>query len=613
LNSPAAKVLGASPEARQLVKRSRKALDEVKKRQADELEEARRRAQQQEQVVKLLRRQRVFGIILVVLGVIVLLVVGYIINQRRVALKERVRALVKTGERFREKAKADLVDETNPIKDITALRNLALALKSNPQDTEAARLTRNLLLQRVWCPPVAPDVRYREDALLAATFAPGGSKNNVFALAGDGQLQFWNGDAREPLFVRCLFDKPVPDDGQIVQSGSASFSPDGQWLLIIPPTLASAANVDAPAQGGFQQGTASGHADGRHENCKLQIWRWSPQNRTYESVDPKWEIQRLPGSRINIVWSSQSDRFVVITARGTTEAECVFFETEGNSVQELDNRSKQLTAMKVVALAFALNRIPGEESIQISDDIEVLRQAIVAVSLDPAVLRAIRKVTFLRGDDLQVVPEGMHGKDSILLSEGFQPNGIAFGPRNNEITLTSWNGVRILDLRTGNVTPIPPPTFRDQFMRIVVGPYDIIPRLVATSLYGRVDVAKTTRMEEPAEPVVFRGSMGIPQFSSDGQRLLILSGGIPNVLDSMRLIDVSPLYGTQEPVPENFEDKPAPPWLADIASAVSASDPSNDGSLVTLEAVRKNYPGSKAGDHYESVWKRFFPDDRSTQ
>ena len=44
LNSPAAKILGASPEARQLVKRSRKALDEVKKRQADELEEAQRRA-----------------------------------------------------------------------------------------------------------------------------------------------------------------------------------------------------------------------------------------------------------------------------------------------------------------------------------------------------------------------------------------------------------------------------------------------------------------------------------------------------------------------------------------------------------------------------------------
>ena len=36
-------------------------------------------------------------------------------------------------------------------------------------------------------------------------------------------------------------------------------------------------------------------------------------------------------------------------------------------------------------------------------------------------------------------------------------------------------------------------------------------------------------MQEPAEPVVFRGSIGIAQFSSDGQRMLTLSGGIWNV------------------------------------------------------------------------------------
>jgi hypothetical protein len=146
-------------------------------------------------------------------------------------------------------------------------------------------------------------------------------------------------------------------------------------------------------------------------------------------------------------------------------------------------------------------------------------------------------------------------------------------------------------------------------MRVVVGPGDYTRRLVATSLYGRVDVAKGAHREEPAEPVVFRGSIGIPQFSSDGQRMLILSGGIWNVFDSMRLIDVSPLYRTPQAAPEQFKQKPAPPWLADIASAVSASDPGQDGSLTTLEDVRKKYPESKAGDPYELVWKRFFPDE----
>jgi hypothetical protein len=82
----------------------------------------------------------------------------------------------------------------------------------------------------------------------------------------------------------------------------------------------------------------------------------------------------------------------------------------------------------------------------------------------------------------------------------------------------------------------------------------------------------------------------------------------------MRLIDVSRLYRTQEPVPEAFEEKPARPWLAEIASAVSALDVGGDGSLTTLEDVRKKYPRSKAGDAYESVWKHFFqmnPNDRS--
>jgi hypothetical protein len=44
---------------------------------------------------------------------------------------------------------------------------------------------------------------------------------------------------------------------------------------------------------------------------------------------------------------------------------------------------------------------------------------------------------------------------------------------------------------------------------------------------------------------------------------------------------------------------------------VSALDVGNDGSLNTLEAVRKKYPESKAGDAYESVWKRFFPEEKS--
>ena len=198
------------------------------------------------------------------------------------------------------------------------------------------------------------------------------------------------------------------------------------------------------------------------------------------------------------------------------------------------------------------------------------------------------------------------------MSEGFQPNGIAFGPGNADLPWNQLRGIRILNLLDGNVTPVPPPTFRDQFMRIVVGPGDFARRLVAKTLYGRVEVAKGARMQEPAEPVVFGGSIGNAQFSSDGKRLLILSGGIWNVFDRMRLIDVSPLYRTQEPAPEKFEDKPASPWLADIAS--SGERARHDWRWrvwLHWKRCKGGIPKSKAGDAYEAVWKRFFPEERA--
>jgi hypothetical protein len=611
LRSPAAQILGASPEARQLVKRSRRELDEAKKRQAEELEEAQQRAREQERLrkaeserVTLLlerrKRERTFGVTVLLLGIIMLIAFAALwlesirasrLSKKTAAdLKAQIDQLVEKGRSAREKAKTDLVDETNPTKDVTALRNLAFALNCNPRDTEAAKLASNLLLQHVWCPPAAPSVVYQNDALLAATFAPGGSNNEVFAVGGDGQLLFWNGGRTMSPGPQSLFEKPKSTNPQqIVQPGFASFSPDGIWLLIIPPTLASATDRESAAQGSPVQGAPPAPAGAGRERCKIQIWRWSMENRTYEDTGEDLEIQRLRGSRINFAWSNESDRLVLVNARGTNEAECVFFQV-GGTFEELVDRSKRLNEMKIVALAFAR-----------------YHSGIAGVSLDPASpLRNVILFSF-SGEYLERTRIG--DKDSIQLSDGFLPNSVAFGPRDDEITLTSWNSVRILNMLDGKVTPIPPPTFRDQSMRLVVGPGDLATRLVATSLYGRVHVAKSEDREKPAEPVVFRGSIGIPQFSSDGQRILILSGGVFNVYDSLRLIDVSPLYRLQEGGSEKFEEKPAPPWLADIASAVSASDPRQDGSLTTLEDVRKKYPGSKAGNPYESVWKRFFQDD----
>ena len=144
LNSPAAKVLGVSSEARQLVRRSRNHLDETKKRQAEELEEALERAREQEKLrqtetekVALLRRQRNFGVILVVLGVVALIALaglGYLINEKRKSWKRTAaqleqdrKSLIEKGDNLRRSAEVALANRTDdPTKDVTALRNLAL-------------------------------------------------------------------------------------------------------------------------------------------------------------------------------------------------------------------------------------------------------------------------------------------------------------------------------------------------------------------------------------------------------------------------------------------------------------------------------------------------------
>src|SRR4029453_8255782 len=174
-------------------------------------------------------------------------------------------------------------DETNPIPTVTALRNLSLALNCNPKDTEAAKLARDLLVQRIWCPPTAgAEALYRQDALLAATFASGESKNEIFAVGGNGQLLRWKGNELSP--VRSLFEKPAPNDQQVVQPGFASFSPDGQWLLTIRPTLASAANAATVAQGAPPPRAPPAGARSGYEPCEVQTWRWTAQHQTYESA-----------------------------------------------------------------------------------------------------------------------------------------------------------------------------------------------------------------------------------------------------------------------------------------------------------------------------------------
>ena len=587
LNSPAAKILGASPEARQLVRRSRNAQEEIKRRQAAELGEARRRAEEQERLrkveserVNLLlekrKRDRIFGVIVFVLGVIILMVGGALYHLQ----KERVRELERSGKTYREKAEA--VGTNGPIKDVTALRNLAIALRYNPNDTIAAARAAKLLMENPWCPPLSLDLTYEKDAILAATFS-NDTEDEVFALSGDGNLlRSREGDS--PLkIVQQLFSKS--------RATTAVFSSDARWLFVLLPTGVSSQNAYGSADEQAQS-TAPPPPAGRVK-VKLKVWRWSTEARRYKPAGPERDFSLMSSSRTTLTWNERGQDVLLINARSDQPPESHLFRVTPEGVAELTDTSAELSHRKVVAAGVS----PDGERLAIASSNGV--------------------VALLRAADYQPVSGGVEGKDLFPAPGGFPIIAVNFGPGEHELALSSWTGLRTLNMASGERIAFEPPTFRDQSIRRVLGPGTPSQRLIATALYGRVQIARaetapSASIGATAEPIVVRGSIAIPQFSRSGRRVLTLSGGTLNA-DTLRVSDVTMLNEPQPTSLPSLENTSPPTWLWELAAAVSALDASDDGSLRMLENIRRKYKPRKAAGAYESVWKRFFPDERSSR
>ena len=296
-------------------------------------------------------------------------------------------------------------------------------------------------------------------------------------------------------------------------------------------------------------------------------------------AEPKIRIDRralsiewLSAARATFVWSNRSDK-VVLTHSIQDATKSVFLELGGREVRERKEWSDRLNhPPQVSVLAFN------------SDDTRI------------ASISADWRVMLLDAATLSIIPSAIAGEDEFQLPKGFQPNSVIFGPKEDELTLMSWRGARVLNLQTRKLVAVPA-TFRDQSIRRVVGRGDARDRLVATSLYGRALVARGDGT--PAEPIVFRGAMGFPQFSPDGNRILILSGSMPNVLDSIRVADVSLVRSPTQTITE-LPAKPAPPWLAELAAATSALMWGNDGVTRRLSVGAKPISRARAGGSLRS-------------
>ena len=95
-----------------------------------------------------------------------------------------------------------------------------------------------------------------------------------------------------------------------------------------------------------------------------------------------------------------------------------------------------------------------------------------------------------------------------------------------------------------------------------------------------------------------------------GSRLLTLSGAIWLAPDTVQVWDVSMSVKGENSGIFNAEGKPAPPWLANLARAVSGIprtwDTDNDATLLS-DVLAKADPGT-IYQPYDRVWSHFFPE-----
>ena len=145
-------------------------------------------------------------------------------------------------------------------------------------------------------------------------------------------------------------------------------------------------------------------------------------------------------------------------------------------------------------------------------------------------------------------------------------------------------------------------------MRIVVGPGDFARRLVAKSLYGRVEVAKGDANARAGR------ARGLPRFNRNST----VQFGWPTIADFIR----RNMECVRQHAPHRRQSV-----ISDAGARARKVRRKTCASMagrhcqrserarhrvamalcITLETVRKKYPESKAGDRYQAVWKRFFP------
>jgi WD40 repeat protein len=480
----------------------------------------------------------------------------------------------------------------DPRKDALALRELASALNYDRANLKAVEQACTLLLsERGWARPITPVLRYAGETtstLLSAGFAPGSPTTKIFAVADDGTLVAWSAEGwSEPNTTSLLTSEAAPRNlsNRPNLGAGCSFSDDGEFLLVVinPPP-------DKPTE---RRDTSQ--APRPPKPPKAELLKWNGETYVSFARDVSVPDGRLPFR--TVAWSPDHAMFTITGASPRyNQFETLAYEIEEVTCMRIDPPFRTASVdsnPQIVAVAFSPNG-----------------QSVATATVDNVVQwwdrsRENGKTKLLLRTE---TPLEMNGRISTLV----------FGPGIDEVSVSGWNQpLKILNAN-GVLRTVETPSSKDQFMRYTFSLEREGKRLAAATLYGRICIALASQVEDSrrlSEPLSVAGMVGQPRFSSDGEKLLVLSGGMWNNMDSAQVWDISRFWHS---APDGYAGNatpavaqlPSPIWLADLAEAVSGGGRQDSDYAAKQFPTFKDYIGKappvKLTEPYRSVWQRFF-------
>jgi hypothetical protein len=189
---------------------------------------------------------------------------------------------------------------------------------------------------------------------------------------------------------------------------------------------------------------------------------------------------------------------------------------------------------------------------------------------------------------------------------------LIFGPGENELAEIIFGGpLRIWNLTNGQPRDIERQA-NEQLMRFVVDPAKTRERRIVASYGNRVVLSEPQSFKPIAEPICPQGSYSVPVFSSDGRKVLTLSGTFWTAFETVRVWRTDLPVASAEAKSVQFDGKSPPPWLPDLAEAVSGQRVTPDEESPwtnTLDAIAAK--ATPAEGQYKVIWERYFQPEAS--